>query len=167
MPLKARKKTHHRFDTHDQPAGTADQSRYSVLAVRSPEFSAVLVKGRGNYISLRRLDKAVQRSSQKSMFEPEGQRRPGEFDSGLIRQKMAAGQISRFSHVPMSGMKCLSDHGDCLRKKCPNHADCFYYAWRRRVWNADLLIVNYFVLFFSDLSLRRDDASILPEYRDF
>jgi ATP-dependent DNA helicase DinG len=43
-------------------------------AVLPVEFSAVLVKGRGNYISLRRLDKAVQRSSQKSMFEPEGQR---------------------------------------------------------------------------------------------
>ena len=42
----------------------------SVLPV---EFSAVLVKGRGNYISLRRLDKAVQRSGQKSLFEPEGQ----------------------------------------------------------------------------------------------
>ena len=37
-------------------------------AVLPVEFSAVLVKGRGNYISLRRLDKAVQRSSQKSMF---------------------------------------------------------------------------------------------------
>jgi ATP-dependent DNA helicase DinG len=132
----------------------------SVLPV---EFSAVLVKGRGNYISLRRLDKAVQRSSQKSMFEPEGQR-----DLARIRQWAHTTKDGSRSDLPFQPRpdvwdEVLSDHGDCLRKKCPNHAECFYYAARRRVWNADLLIVNH-ALFFSDLSLRRDDASILPEY---
>lgn len=132
-------------------------------AVLPVEFSAVLVKGRGNYISLRRLDKAVQRSSQKSLFEPDGQRQ-----LAVIRQwasKTTDGSRSDLPFQPKSDVwdEVLSDHGDCLRKKCPNHNDCFYYAARRRVWNADLLIVNH-ALFFSDLSLRRDDASILPEY---
>lgn len=132
----------------------------SVLPV---EFSAVLVKGRGNYISLRRLDKAVQRSSQKSMFEPEGQRQLAK-----IRQWAHTTTDGSRSDLPLQPRpevwdEVLSDHGDCLRKKCPHHGDCFYYAARRRVWNADLLIVNH-ALFFSDLSLRRDDASILPEY---
>ena len=132
-------------------------------AVLPVEFSAVLVKGRGNYISLRRLDKAVQRSSQKSMFEPDGQRQ-----LAMIRQwanKTTDGSRSDLPFQPKSDVwdEVLSDHGDCLRKKCPNHSECFYYAARRRVWNADLLIVNH-ALFFSDLSLRRDDASILPEY---
>lgn len=132
----------------------------SVLPV---EFSAVLVKGRGNYISLRRLEKAVQRSNQKSLFEPEGQQQLAK-----IRQwahKTTDGSRSDLSFQPKADVwdEVLSDHGDCLRKKCPSHAECFYYAARRRVWNADLLIVNH-ALFFSDLSLRRDDASILPEY---
>ena len=132
----------------------------SVLPV---EFSAVLVKGRGNYISLRRLEKAVQRSSQKSLFEPDGQRQLAK-----IRQwahKTTDGSRSDLPFQPASDVwdEVLSDHGDCLGKKCPSHGDCFYYAARRRVWNADLLIVNH-ALFFSDLSLRRDDASILPEY---
>jgi ATP-dependent DNA helicase DinG len=132
----------------------------SVLPV---EFSAVLVKGRGNYISLRRLDKAVQRSTQKSLFEPEGQQQ-----LARIRQwahKTTDGSRSDLAFQPKADVwdEVLSDHGDCLRKKCPSHTECFYYAARRRVWNADLLIVNH-ALFFSDLSLRRDDASILPEY---
>ena len=132
----------------------------SVLPV---EFSAVLVKGRGNYISLRRLDKAVQRSTQKSLFEPDGQQQ-----LARIRQwahKTTDGSRSDLSFQPKADVwdEVLSDHGDCLRKKCPSHTECFYYAARRRVWNADLLIVNH-ALFFSDLSLRRDDASILPEY---
>ena len=132
----------------------------SVLPV---EFSAVLVKGRGNYISLRRLDKAVQRSSQKSLFEPEGQQQLAKIRQWAHKTTDGSRSDLAFQPKPDVWDEVLSDHGDCLRKKCPNHNECFYYAARRRVWNADLLIVNH-ALFFSDLSLRRDDASILPEY---
>ena len=34
---------------------------------------------------------------------------------------------------------------------------------RRRVWNADVMVVNH-ALFFSDLSLRREGVSLLPDY---
>ncbi len=132
----------------------------SVLPV---EFSAVLVKGRGNYISLRRLDKAVQRSSQKSLFEPDGQQQLAKIRQWAHKTTDGSRSDLAFQPKPDVWDEVLSDHGDCLRKKCPNHNECFYYAARRRVWNADLLIVNH-ALFFSDLSLRRDDASILPEY---
>jgi ATP-dependent DNA helicase DinG len=50
-----------------------------------------------------------------------------------------------------------------MGRNCPTHADCFYYQARRRVQNAQILIVNH-ALFFSDLALRRDGASILPPY---
>ena len=132
----------------------------SVLPV---EFSAVLVKGRGNYLSLRRLDKAVQRSSQKSLFEPEGQQQLAKIRQWAHKTTDGSRSDLAFQPKPDVWDEVLSDHGDCLRKKCPTHDKCFYYAARRRVWNADLLIVNH-ALFFSDLSLRRDDASILPEY---
>lgn len=132
-------------------------------AVLPVEFSAVLVKGRSNYISLRRLEKAVQRSNQKTMFEP-----PGQQALARIRQWSTETRDGSRSDLPFQPPvdvwdEVLSDHGDCLRKKCPTHADCFYYAARRRVWNADLLIVNH-ALFFSDLALRRDGGSILPDY---
>lgn len=132
----------------------------SVLPV---EFSAVLVKGRGNYISLRRLDKAVQRSSQKSLFAPDGQQQLAKIRQWAHKTTDGSRSDLVFQPKPDVWDEVLSDHGDCLRKKCPSHDKCFYYAARRRVWNADLLIVNH-ALFFSDLSLRRDDASILPEY---
>ena len=132
----------------------------SVLPV---EFSAVLVKGRGNYISLRRLDKAVQRSSQKSLFAPDGQQQLAKIRQWAHTTTDGSRSDLAFQPKPDVWDEVLSDHGDCLRKKCPSHDKCFYYAARRRVWNADLLIVNH-ALFFSDLSLRRDDASILPEY---
>lgn len=132
-------------------------------AVLPVEFSAVLVKGRSNYISLRRAGKAVQRASQKMMFEMDGQRQLAQIYDWA--QKTTDGSRSDLSFRPMPQVwdEVGSDHGDCMGKKCPHHNDCFYYKARRRVWNADLLVVNH-ALFFSDLALRRDGASLLPDY---
>lgn len=130
----------------------------SVLPV---EFSAVLVKGRGNYISLRRLKSAYEKS--RTLFETE--------------EMMQLQQIHQWSHGTTDGSRSdlgfspqaavwdevRSDHGNCLGRKCPTYNDCHYYKARRRVWNADLLVVNH-ALFFSDLALRREGASVLPEY---
>ncbi len=133
-------------------------------AVLPVEFSAVLVKGRGNYVSLRRLEKASQRSAQRLLFDHDGQR-----SMSLIQQwvsKTTDGTRSDLSFRPDAEVwdEVASDSGDCLGKSCPTHNDCFYFKARRRVWNADLLIVNH-ALFFSDLSLRRDGGSLLPDYQ--
>ncbi|MEZ6122509.1 MAG: helicase C-terminal domain-containing protein [Planctomycetaceae bacterium] len=132
-------------------------------AVLPVEFSAVLVKGRSNYISLRRANKAVSRATQRTMFDMDGERQL----AGIIdwSRKTTDGSRSDLSFRPMPQVwdEVASDHGDCMKKKCPTHEQCFYYKARRRVWNADLLVVNH-ALFFSDLALRRDGASILPDY---
>ncbi len=133
----------------------------SILPV---EFSAVLVKGRSNYLSRRRLARTVQRSNQKSFFENDGQRQLAKIQQWA--QDTTDGTRSDLTFSPASDVwdEVQSDHGDCLRKNCPTHGECFYYAARRRIWNADLLIVNH-ALFFSDLALRREGASILPDYQ--
>ena len=132
-------------------------------AVMPVEFSAVLVKGRSNYISLRRTGKAVQRASQKMVFEMDGQRQLAQIYDWT--RKTTDGSRADLPFRPMSEVwdEVGSDHGDCMGKKCPTHNECFYYKARRRVWNADLLVVNH-ALFFSDLALRRDGASLLPDY---
>ena len=131
-------------------------------AVLPVEFSAVLVKGRSNYLSLRRTAGALQRS--ESTF----------FESDAISQlkrvadwsrKTNDGSRSALSFRPMMEVwdEVASDHGNCLGRKCPTYDDCHYYRARRRVWNSDVLVVNH-ALFFSDLALRREGASILPDY---
>ncbi len=126
------------------------------------EFSAVLVKGRTNYISLRRLNGALSRA--QTMFESE--------ESDQLRQirdwaeQTADGSRSdlEFRPHPKVWDEVQSEHGNCLGRRCPTYDDCFYYRARRRVWNADILVVNH-ALFFSDLALRREGARILPDYR--
>jgi len=56
-----------------------------------------------------------------------------------------------------------SEQGNCMGRECPTYARCFYYKARRRMQNAQILVVNH-ALFFSDLALRRENASFLPPY---
>jgi ATP-dependent DNA helicase DinG len=132
----------------------------SVLPVK---FSAVLVKGRGNYISLRRTERAFSRQAQQTMFDREAQTQLREIVGWAQDTSDGSRADLPFRPQPAVWDEIVSDHGDCLRKACPHHSECFYYRARNRVWNADLLVVNH-ALFFSDLSLRREGASILPEY---
>jgi ATP-dependent DNA helicase DinG len=131
-------------------------------AVIPLEFSAVLVKGRGNYLSQRRLANALERA--QGLF-----RSPNEFEQldQVARWAKASGDgsLSDLSFRPLPGVwdEVASDHGNCLGRKCPTYKKCFYYRARRRIHNAQVLIVNH-ALFFSDLALRRAGASLLPDY---
>ena len=125
------------------------------------EFSAVLVKGRGNYLSLRRLEGAWAKSG--TLFESEQMTQLARIREWS--EKSYDGSRADLAFAPLEAVwdEVRSEHGNCLGKKCPTHKDCFYYRARRRIWNADVLIVNH-ALFFSDLSLRREGASVLPDY---
>jgi len=126
------------------------------------EFSAVLVKGRGNYLSLRRLRLAVSRAA--SLF-----RSDDEFaalrDLAAWSGQTSDGSLSDLPLKPPANVwdEVESDNVNCLGRQCPTYQDCFYYRARRRIYNAQVLVVNH-ALFFSDLALRRSGASILPDY---
>ncbi len=131
-------------------------------AVMPVEFSAVLVKGRSNYISLRRMKGAVDRSS--SLYA-----RPDEVAQlqKVVEwsQSTNDGSLADLDFKPLPSVwdEVHSDHGNCMGKKCPTNEHCLYYKARRRIWNADVMVVNH-ALFFSDLSLRREGVSLLPDY---
>ncbi len=126
------------------------------------EFSAVLVKGRGNYLSQRRLKNAIKRSA--TLFEGEQQ-----LDQlGLISQWAQQTNDGSRSTLPLQPIPAVwnevaSDSGNCLGRACPTHKSCFYFRARRRMEHAQIIIVNH-ALFFSDLALRSQGVSILPDY---
>jgi ATP-dependent DNA helicase DinG len=131
-------------------------------SVMPQEFSAVLVKGRRNYISLRRLGNALSRAN--SLFNDEE-----DFDQ-LRRieawsKQTGDGSLSDLDFRPNPAVwdEVASDHGNCMGRQCPQFKNCFYYQARRRVNNAQVLVVNH-ALFFTDLALRREGVSILPKY---
>lgn len=131
-------------------------------AVIPREFTAVLVKGRSNYVSLRRLKNAVAKAtSLLASDEQYRQLRVIDDWSG----KTTDGSRSSLPMVPDAAVwdEVQSDTANCMGRKCPHHKDCFYFKARRRAANADILVVNH-ALFFSDIALRAQDASVLPDY---
>ena len=131
-------------------------------AVLPVEFSAVLVKGRSNYVSLRRLKGAVERSN--TLFaQPEDMQHLQQLVDWS--RSTTDGSLSDLAFKPNPTVwdEARSEHGNCLGKSCPTYDSCLYYRARRRVWNADILVVNH-ALFFADLALRREGANVLPDY---
>jgi ATP-dependent DNA helicase DinG len=133
-----------------------------VAAVMPREFSAVLVKGRGNYVSLRRLALALERSG--SLFPDDAER--GELlELAAWAKHTADGSLADLPAAPAAAVweEVASDAGNCMGRRCPTYQQCHYYAARRRMNHAQVLIVNH-ALFFSDLALRRAGTSLLPPH---
>lgn len=131
-------------------------------SVMPREFSAVLVKGRGNYLSLRRMQRAVAKSTSLMANDFQMQQLRG------VQQwskDTGDGSLATLPIKPDAAVwdEVRSDTGNCLRSKCPHFKDCFYFRARRRAQNAQVLIVNHAML-FTDMAMRRQGFSLLPDY---
>jgi len=131
------------------------------------DLSWALVKGRGNYLSIRRLHLAEK--SSLTLF-PEG--REGELKSLVEWSRTTSdGSLSDLTSPPSPEVweEVRSDTDICMGARCPHFQACFYQTARREANGAHLLVVNH-ALLFSDLSLRNSGGSwtapaVLPPYR--
>jgi ATP-dependent DNA helicase DinG len=132
-------------------------------AVMPQDFRAVLVKGRSNYLSLRRLRGAQQR---RGTLLSEDNAVQQLLQIGKWSRQTREGSKSDLSFQPLPSVWDLveSDSGNCLGRKCSDYDKCFYFKARKQIYGANILVVNH-ALFFSDLALRRQGASLLPDYR--
>ena len=131
-------------------------------SVIDDEFSAVLVKGRGNYLSVRRLQLASQRQDQL-FIEPQALRTLHSIEDWAYGT--TDGSLSTLGPLerPAVWDRVMSDSGNCMGRRCPTFNQCFYQAARQRMEHGDLLVVNH-ALFFSDLALRAAGVGFLPPY---
>ncbi len=137
-----------------------------VEAVLGQGFRWSLVKGRGNYLSVRRALLAAE--SATSLFEKD---RSGELE-GLLEWmgNTEDGSLSDLTALPSEEVweEVRSDPDICMRARCPHFQSCFYQRARRKAAAADLLVVNHHLL-FTDLSVRRAtqnfaQPAVLPPY---
>ena len=131
------------------------------------DFRWSLVKGRGNYVSIRRLLLASQTAP--TLFEED---RVAEMD-GLVdwSRKTSDGSLSDLVTPPAEDVweEIRSDSDICMGARCPHFQACFYQQARRDAHSADVLVVNH-ALLFADVSLRRatdnwSGAAVLPPFR--
>ena len=127
-----------------------------------PELRAVLVKGRQNYLSRRRLDYA-HGGQQRLAGGSDEDRAIAEI--AAFARTAALGDLAELGFQPPPGAwrRVQSDRGNCLGRRCPTFDTCFFYNARREMEQAHLLVVNHH-LYFSDLGLREADAAILPPH---
>ena len=129
------------------------------------EFRAVLVKGRGNYVCLRRAETA--------------RLEPGLFDEELAAElaailewslKSADGSKDDLSFLPKEEVweevRCEADQ--CSRVRCAHYGRCFLQRARREAAQADLLVVNH-ALLLADLAVRQQTdnytaVAVLPPF---
>jgi ATP-dependent DNA helicase DinG len=126
------------------------------------EFTAVLVKGRGNYLSLRRLEMA---SKRQETLLPDFASRTALHAIEDWAYSTTDGTLATLPQLerPAVWDRVQSDAGNCMGRRCPTYEKCFFQQARRRMERGDLLICNH-ALFFSDLALRQRGVGFLPDY---
>ena len=122
----------------------------------------VLVKGRGNYLSRRRLDLARKRRSERLTA-------PERASLEQIAEWAADSTDGSLATLPQLARRSVwelvqSDSNNCLGGRCPRYSQCFYQSDRSRMQSGNLLVCNH-ALYFSDLALRLSGAAMLPEHQ--
>ncbi len=131
-------------------------------AVIPEEFTAVLVKGRNNYLCLRRLERVSKRQSALFVDQPDLEELWRIEDWAY---RTSDGSLSDLPQQPRAAIwdRVRSEHGNCKGHRCAYHDRCFYQRARRRMLHADILVVNH-ALLLSELALRQQNVgvTILP-----
>ena len=135
-----------------------------VCGEQSEQPQAVLIKGRQNYLCLRRLMQTVQ---EPDLFNHEAE------ELAAIQkwaQTCEDGARSELPFMPAAGLwsKICSESDNCLGQRCPFYTDCFVMKLRKKAEKAALLIVNHHLL-FADLASRKEGAgyaatAVLPPF---
>lgn len=127
-------------------------------------FKAVLIKGRGNYLCLRKLHG---HKDEPALFPDESCELEAIVDWS---ESTATGCRDDLGFMPKDEVwEELCCEGDqCGRTKCRYYSRCYYYSSRRNAASADILVVNH-ALLMADLALRQqsgqNSTAILPPFQ--
>jgi ATP-dependent DNA helicase DinG len=130
-------------------------------------FRYALVKGRGNYISIRRA--LLARSAAPTLFDDAQSRDLDALIEWLDTTADGSLQDLAFDPAPEVWDEVASESDVCMRARCPHFDKCFYQKARREAVSAEILVVNHHLL-FSDIAVRRTlgnygGSAVLPPYR--
>ncbi len=141
-----------------------------IKKILGKDFSYQIVKGRGNYLSKRKLRNVditdLETDTEKEKKEKELIRNLLEWDEKFTK----TGDRSELKYeIPLSVWEKVNSEADmCKGVKCPHYSECYFFEARKNISEANLLIVNHH-MFFADLSIRNQTGfytnySILPNY---
>jgi ATP-dependent DNA helicase DinG len=131
------------------------------------KLKGCLVKGRGNYLCLRKLERAM---GEAQLFD-EPERKEQLQHIAEWSETTENGSLAELPFVPARGLweEVCSEADACSFGRCPDKKRCFVGKARREAATADLLVVNHHML-FSDLAIKQETGSfsalaVLPAYK--
>ena len=127
------------------------------------DFKAVMVKGRSNYLCLRRLQRARHMGS--DLLEPNREQQLETIYALASNRQLGDGSLQELEEQPdhqVWGAVC-AEHGNCTGKRCSFYKECYFMNARQEMMDAQVLVVNH-SLFFAELALRAEGAAMLPPY---
>jgi ATP-dependent DNA helicase DinG len=115
-------------------------------------FKAALLKGRNNYLCIRRLEQ-----------QAANRRLPGlggelEQIEAALRQ-VRSGDVEEMGLTPAQAQRYTVDYRACEGIKCPSYDACYYERAKANALGADIIVTNHALLCFS---LLRYDNQLLP-----
>jgi ATP-dependent DNA helicase DinG len=136
-----------------------------VKKILGQDPKVVLVKGRGNYLCLHRMNEALE---EQSLFD---ERDPELLSIREWARTTETGSRTDLSFYPAeeTWSRVCSEADACLGLRCSHREGCFVLKARREASSARILIANHHLL-FADLAFRMagsgfDDPAVLPPFR--
>jgi ATP-dependent DNA helicase DinG len=124
------------------------------------DIHVALLKGRGNYLCLHRMDKQLASGRLRNVEQVSYLQQIREWSSQTIK-----GDIAELSNIPESDMiwpTVTSTADNCLGTECKHFDQCHVMAARADAQAADVVIVNHH-LFCADLALKQEGINdLLP-----
>ena len=134
--------------------------------ITGKKVKAVLLKGRRNYVCLRRLSEAKEEADLFSLDDADQLDKIREW-----AKSSPEGSKSELTFVPPESVwsKVNSESDACMGGHCVYREKCFVMKLRKEAASSDIVVVNHHLL-FADAESRLsgigwDDASVLPAYR--
>lgn len=134
------------------------------------DIKAVLVKGMGNYVCLRKLEDAKQ---ELLLYTVEEAAEVERIDASVRSSNKTDGSRSSLPLVPSHNTwdRICAESDTCNSTSCPHYQECYFFKARKNANDAQILVVNHHLL-FADLIVREElsqeadskNQGILPNY---
>ena len=131
------------------------------------EFETTLLKGRNNYLCMRKADYL---RKFPEFLDTEGKDQQLKEIQGWVRTTNE-GSREDLPFIPDDDVweRVMSEADNCLRARCPFYQKCFFYSARRRAARAHVLVVNHHML-MADLAVRAESnnyagTAVLPPFQ--
>lgn len=135
-----------------------------ILGKGFQDMKACLVKGRHNFLCLRRMTQALREND----FFTEGQEELDKIKEWATETKDGSRSDLDFMPTEKVWSTVCSEPDNCPMNKCPYFSGCFVMKLKREAENSSILVANHHIL-FADLSVRAEGfgyqgTAVLPSY---